>query len=119
MTVEEAEVLMAQSPAIRLTPGPEPGFVRMAAAPCPFYRRVTGCAVYGLRPYNCRRYLCGRDSSAEPFEQAPIPLKVLQDRSLRRQYARNQRRSQRWADAHGWRPDASQSSASVDAIERA
>lgn len=108
MTVEEAEVLVEQDRMIHLEPGPEPGFVRMRARPCPFYRPSVGCLVYQERPYNCRRYLCGRTSSAEPFEDMPIPWTVLESRDLRRQYAREQRRAQRWADGHGWRRSVSE-----------
>lgn len=79
------------------------GFAQFKAGPCPFLDGHT-CGVYDARPLNCRRWMCGRTSHDEPLvDLAPIPMRVLRDRDLRRQYALNQRRAMaRWGHAHGW-----------------
>lgn len=87
-----------------------PGFLILKGRPCPYlardHRQRWTCRVHGVRPYNCRRYMCGRmDIRVEPFDDRPIPLPILSNRHLRRQYERNQRHAQRWALSHGWQPE--------------
>lgn len=78
-------------------------FVRLMAHPCPLLTSEDRCAVYAVRPYNCRRYACGReDVTAEPFDASPVPARFYADRDFRRQAVRIERKAQRWADAHGW-----------------
>lgn len=107
MTVSERDELIAYSP-INATwlPLSTPGFVRLQAGPCPYMgttdHGTPRCTVYAVRPYNCRRYGCYQTEPGEPWEGSPVPVKVLRSRDLRRQYAANQRKAQRWAVAHGW-----------------
>jgi Fe-S-cluster containining protein len=97
MTESEAALLRERKPeAVFL---PYQGKVVLMGTPCPFYQ--DGCTVYDIRPYNCRRYMCGREGD-EPFDPAPIPAKVLQIRGLRKQYQMNQKKAQKWARQHGW-----------------
>lgn len=76
-------------------------FVRLQAGPCPLYRDG-GCSVYAVRPFNCRRFACGRaDVSAEPFTDG-VPARFFSDRAFRRQAVLIQRKASSWARAHGW-----------------
>lgn len=83
------------------------GMVEMRAEPCPFFRLATNeCTVYDVRPYNCRRFQCGRhDVIAQPFPQNAMRL-ILADNDLKWSYEANQRAHQPWARAHGWTDDA-------------
>lgn len=79
-------------------------FVELRAQPCPLLNADGTCSVYAVRPFNCRRFLCGREAT-EAWDQAPrlgVPLRVVTDRAFRRQYAVNERHAQRWARSHGW-----------------
>jgi len=79
------------------------GFWTLAAGPCPLYDAETGCTVYAVRPYNCRRFACLRaDPTHTPFTGAGIP----ETRAERRQLVQIQRKAQRWAVTHSWRADA-------------
>ena len=82
----------------------DPRFISLQAAPCPLLDVNGLCSVYAVRPLNCRRYMCGRQTGdAWTSEHAqPIPLNVLRDRDLRRQYALNERKAQRWGRKMGW-----------------
>jgi len=116
MTAEEREILSAQPSTLPLIWREANGFHFLAAAPCPFLKSDK-CSVHAKRPYNCRRFACGRvDTTAEAFESEPcIPqlgmsgsrnLSERLDQSLRFKewYRTQQRHAQRdWADAHGWR----------------
>ena len=79
------------------------GWTLLAAHPCPFYDTAQkACAVYEDRPYNCRRFQCGRwNVQAEPFTMRPLAL-IKSDNDLRWSYDANQREHQPWALAHGW-----------------
>lgn len=85
-------------------------FVALKAGPCPFYVFKT-CLVYSHRPYNCRRFGCMRpDPKSEPFEATDSKLgcKNLEDRIKTSRVALRmakllQRKSMRWARAHGWK----------------
>ena len=80
-----------------------PGFLYLNARPCPFLRGRSMCDIYEIRPYNCRRYLCGRtDPLSDPFDSAPVPAAIVKSRPMRRLYLINQRKAQRWALTHGW-----------------
>jgi Fe-S-cluster containining protein len=109
VTVEEAAELVVVHPRVYggfLTPTKDPRFVTMAAGPCSFLSYATNgaaqCRAYRVRPYNCRRFMCGRDHCLQPFDGAAVPARVLADRGLRRVYERQQREAQPWARAHGW-----------------
>lgn len=80
------------------------GFLEFRAGPCPYLGPEGRCSVYEHRPLNCRRWMCGRMSKDEPLtDLSPVPVKVLLDRDLRRQYALNQRRAMaRWGHRMGW-----------------
>lgn len=114
MTKEEAGVLVFHAPStIKLQFRPidgEPGFLAMKAGPCPLFIFHT-CLVYEHRPYNCRRFMCMRpDTGAEPLENegyTNMNDRVLTNRKMRRLAIQNQKKHQPWADAHGWRSDAS------------
>lgn len=91
--------------------GDRPLFTELVARPCPFFLAgETGgtCQAYDVRPYNCRRFMCGRDETlAGPFDAHAvegIPMRVLTSDTLRSDYAANQVSARPWADAHGWRP---------------
>lgn len=78
------------------------GFLNLVAGPCPFFD--DGCAIYDNRPYNCRRFQCGRwDAKSEPWMPDPMPA-IVADKKLRRSYDLNQNAAQVWAIAHGWMP---------------
>lgn len=122
MTPAERDLLIARRPDIvsRFEDW-ETGFVALRAAPCPLLGFIDGralCTVHDIRPYNCRRFLCGRtDITTEAYEPEPWnPLqgqlgcrnlsdRIRQSRAFRRFYALIQRRAQRWAVAHGWIDD--------------
>lgn len=87
-----------------------PQFYVLLASPCPFLSTQGLCTVHDVRPYNCRRFICGRtDTTRESFESGgPMGCHNLSDRlstSLRFQefYDAQQRRAQKdWALSHGW-----------------
>lgn len=76
-------------------------FVRLLAGPCPLLEADGSCSVYDVRPFNCRLYMCGRQDG-EAWTDEAIPLRILTNRDLRRQYALNERKAERWGRAHGW-----------------
>jgi Fe-S-cluster containining protein len=86
------------------------GMVALSAKPCPFLEGRSTCAIYDIRPYNCRRFGCFRPNPAvEPFEEGSGPLGCLNfaerfavSRVVRRAAASIQRKAQVWARAHGW-----------------
>lgn len=98
-------------------------FIRLQAAPCPLLttddQGRAACSVWAVRPYNCRRFLCGRvDVTQELFEPEPslpelgrLGCRNLSDRlgqslRFREHYRTCQRHAQReWAESHGWTPD--------------
>lgn len=91
--------------------GERPRFTNLVARPCPFFGRDDDgqglCKIYDVRPYSCRRFMCGREKAGEHFMGSGgtfgIPLRVLKSADLRAQYARNQDAAKAWADAHGWK----------------
>jgi Fe-S-cluster containining protein len=83
------------------------GFVSLLGQPCPFLSATNDCAIYDIRPYNCRRFMCLR-AKDEPFEHGPdgclnLTDRLAQSRDARMQYRDNQRRAQRWAVDMGWK----------------
>jgi len=103
MTHQERAAIEALGPPQRLLwrPDADPRFVRLLAGPCPLLNEAGLCSVYDVRPMNCRRYMCGRQDG-EAWTPESIPVRVLESRDLRRQYALNERKAQRWGLAHGW-----------------
>ena len=107
---QEADLLQTQAQGRRLlfAPHDERGFVRLLGKPCPFLEG-NACGVYDIRPYNCRRFICGRPSgSDEPFEMTAqgACLNMTERLSSARFYkhAREvQAAAQPWALAHGWK----------------
>lgn len=87
-----------------------PRFYMLVTHPCPFLTDQSLCAIHTLRPFNCRRFSCGRiDTTTEAYEQGgPMGCYNVSDRiatSLRFQewYAAQERHAQRdWARTHGW-----------------
>jgi len=87
-------------------------FWSLKAAPCPFLADNL-CTVHAVRPYNCRRFMCGRvDVHSESFESGgPLGCFNLSDRintSLRwmNWYQSRERAAQKeWAKDHGWGKD--------------
>lgn len=80
---------------------------------CPALRREldgsASCTVWEARPYQCRRFQCGRpDPTTEPYEiGGPLGCYNLSDRlrtslDFAMAHAANQRRAQPWALTHGW-----------------
>lgn len=123
MTPAERDELVRRRPGIAWRfVADVPGFVALLARPCPLLATdqagLAVCTVHDVRPYNCRRFACGRvDVKTEPFEATPdtwgcrnLADRIAQSRPFRRFYARLQRRAQRWAVAHGWRHDVSRDS---------
>lgn len=119
---EEAK-LAGQNTPLSLTfyTHPDKRFVYLAGKPCPLLSRDSNgratCTIHSVRPYNCRRFMCGRpDPSTEPYESEPLDVDNgrlgcanlsdrLADRKFRRFYAQMQRKAQRWALKHGWSED--------------
>ena len=116
MTPAERDLLLARRPDIAAQfTAAEGGFVQLLARPCPLLETDTAgravCTVYEVRPYSCRRFGCYRpDPASEPYEEGPdgecrnLVDRVRQSRDVRRAYALQQRKSQRWALRHGWMP---------------
>lgn len=102
---ERGEIERAAPSGVALTflPHEDARFVRLQAGPCPLYDG-SGCSVYAVRPFNCRRYACGRDDvTTEPFVEGAIPVRFFRDRPFRRQLQTIQTRAYRkWAVSHGW-----------------
>lgn len=106
--------LAAKLTGTRVVMGRDGAFVVLKAAPCPFLRFDSGlasCSVHAIRPYNCRRFMCGRTSVTEGYEADPdlyLGCRNLHDRldqslEFREHYRAAQRRHQReWAEPHGW-----------------
>jgi Fe-S-cluster containining protein len=107
MTPQELSVLtslpMAASVQLQTETSADGRFVTMQAKPCPFYDAIRrSCAVYEHRPYNCRRFQCGRwDTRTQPYQNDPMPA-IKADNDLRWSYGRNQQQHSAWALAHGW-----------------
>lgn len=103
---EEAqrEALRAQGEIIM----PEVTFYQLERGPCPFLAG-TACIIYNTRPYNCRRFICGRvDPTQESFEEGPDGCFNLSDRTatsarFEEFAAATQRRAQKWALENGWK----------------
>lgn len=83
----------------------EDGWVALKARPCPFYDAAgKGCTVYESRPFNCRRFQCGRwDTTKQTFTVDPMPI-IKADNDLRWSYGKNQAKHADWARANGWHP---------------
>lgn len=116
MTPAERDLLLARRPdlADRFVAAAD-GFVALLARPCPLLavdaEGRAACTVYEVRPYSCRRFGCYRpDPTIEPYEEGPdgecrnLVDRVMQSREVRRAYALQQRKSQRWALRQGWTP---------------
>lgn len=88
---EERHILDERRAGLAWAPDDAPGFWRLLAGPCPLYDETQGCTVYNQRPYNCRRYVSLKGFTGS--ERDGQRVRVL-----------HQRRAQRWADRHGWRP---------------
>jgi Fe-S-cluster containining protein len=98
---ERAEIeRAAPDVALSFTATPD-GFVALKARPCPLLAG-NDCSVYAVRPYNCRRYACGRDDVAVRRDPNPVPARFYTDRAFRRQMMLMQRKAQTWGRAHGW-----------------
>jgi hypothetical protein len=120
MTPRELAALQAARPEVSVTADPIEGrtdLVRMrmkATGGCPYLARAldgtASCTVHAVRPYQCRRFMCGRpDPSTEPFEvSGPMGCRNLSDRiessyQFAAFYRTNQRHAQRdWAEPMGW-----------------
>lgn len=78
--------------------------------PCPFISDQNLCLVYDVRPFNCRRFMCGRvDIEKESFEgTGPMGCENLSDRlaTSRRfmEFFKSRERAlvKDWAIPHGW-----------------
>lgn len=118
LSIQELEAMRAARPEVPIAvegmPG-HPNLVRLIAPKgCPYLgRQLDGrstCTVYKVRPYNCRRFMCGRtDVSKEPFRVGgPLGCRNLSERlqtgyQFAAFYRSNQRRAQRlWAEDMGW-----------------
>lgn len=92
------------------------GWSALQAAPCPLLDRdedgLAVCSVYDVRPYNCRRFACGRVSpETEAYESdaqgrnVNMMERLATSRPFRSWARRLQRQGQQWALAHGWGPE--------------
>lgn len=104
---ERAALEPAVPPGVVLAwqPHEDSRFVRLQAHPCPLLRmegKTAICTVHAVRPFNCRRFGCFRDDCSAPLDLEAVPVMLMTNRSLRRQYARMQNRAQVWALDHGW-----------------
>ncbi len=108
VVVSEAEqMLLPRGDGVRYTPH-RAGFWRLMAHPCPFLTESNQCSVYEIRPYNCRRFICGRPRhSTEPW----IMRKNGECRNMTGRLTSNkffahvllvQAEAQVWGQAHGW-----------------
>lgn len=84
----------------------ESGFWLLRGGPCPFLTADQQCAVYEVRPYVCRRFVCYR-AAGEVFDPSgdlgcANLSQRLTIREYRKDYARRQQDAQRWALTHGW-----------------
>ena len=75
MTEDEAALLYAArdkaSRSLQWQDTNDRRFIKLLARPCPFLGVDKQCTVYDIRPYNCRRFICGRPSgSDEPWEES-------------------------------------------------
>lgn len=114
MTPAERDLLLARRPDLAERFGAAAdGFVALQARPCPLLETDAAgravCTVYDVRPYSCRRFGCYRpDPAQEPYEEGPdgecrnVVDRVMQSRDVRRAYALQQRKAQRWALRYGW-----------------
>lgn len=118
MTTEEQQGVIAATTK-QLTWMVKDGWAALKAAPCPLLERdaqgLAVCSVYDVRPYNCRRFACGRVSpETEPYETGAsgecvnMTDRLTQSKPFRSWARRLQRQAQDWADAHGWRTDDAQ-----------
>ena len=121
MTPQEALVLHQVRPDLKFYYHTDQRFVFLQGRPCPLLaydkHKKALCTEYERRPYNCRRFGCFRPNpTVEPYESEPVQPESLrlgcanlsdrlQVRSVRREYARLQRKAQRWALKHGWSQD--------------
>jgi len=88
------------------------GFVSMLGQPCPFLSATNDCAIYEIRPLNCRRFMCLR-AKDEPFEHGGptgcynLSDRLAQSKDARMQYRQNERRAMKtWGIDHGWKAPA-------------
>jgi len=89
---------------------PDDRFRVMTLHPCPFLSDQNLCLVHDIRPYNCRRFMCGRVNvqreSYETDQQGScLNLADRMETSLRfaEFYNAAERRAQKeWAKSHGW-----------------
>jgi Fe-S-cluster containining protein len=119
MTTQERDLLLARRPDLANRFDAFGTFVALRANPCPLLTQdgqgLATCTVHDIRPYNCRRFGCYRpDPEKEPYEPESFDLhrarlgcanlsdRIAQSRPVRRDYARRQRKAQRWALQHGW-----------------
>lgn len=117
LTVSEGAALQAATskPLLFNTREARDGWLRLTAdGACPLLQREADgsatCTAWESRPYQCRRFMCGRpDPSTEPYEiGGPMGCKNLSDRidqslHFAEFYRTNQRHAQReWAIHHGW-----------------
>ena len=122
MTRQEAHEIAKARPdllhTLQVYVHPDPRFVFLKGQPCPLLNTDNSCSVYSVRPYSCRRFKCYRpDVKNEPYEPEPVDLlhgrlgcanlsdRLALSRAVRRDYALNQRKAQKWALKHGWTPD--------------
>ncbi len=108
MTTAEWDVLKDRPsvrPVVADTSRADTGWIALKAAPCPYFDTAAKeCTVYESRPFNCRRFQCGRwDVTTQPFTISPMAI-IRADNDLRWSYDRNQRAHTEWALAHGWKP---------------
>lgn len=117
VTPQELAAMQAARPEVSVQSEPidgRPGFVRLITiGGCPYLtRELDGkatCTIHAARPYQCRRFICGRpDPDTEPFEiGGPLGCRNLSDRlessyQFAAFYESNQRRAQKYAREMGW-----------------
>jgi Fe-S-cluster containining protein len=100
---ERREIEAVTDRPLRWTAGARPATTMLLAHPCPLLGGDNRCTVYEVRPFSCRRWMCGRDDRAQIVEDAPVPMRVRRSAELTADYAAMQAEAHPWALAHGWR----------------
>ena len=78
----------------------------LEAGPCPFVTDANTCAVYDVRPFNCRRFGCMRaDVGAVAFGSSEMTA-LADVPEIRAEMVAIQAEAQPWALAHSWKVDA-------------
>lgn len=114
MTKAERDILEGRRAfarrALDYRPHEDERFVNLVADPCPFLGEQNQCLVYDVRPYNCRRFMCGRvDVEKESYEMVEGSMgclnfmdRITTSRRFLEHFKAHERQHKDWARDHGW-----------------